>query len=94
MYPNAVSYAPQRHCPRVVPSNRPPYPHDDDGTPLTGSMRLRLYLTPSGTVRRADILAADAPRLESPACQGVLALRFEATGTEQTTDYTSTFLDD
>ena len=92
--PNAVTYASPRPCPEVAPSERPAYPLDDDGTPLNGSVRLRLHLTPGGSVHRADVIAADDPRLERAACQAVLTLRFEATGAERTTDYTETFLDD
>ena len=92
--PNAVTYARPRACPDLAPSKQPAYPLDDDGTPLRGSVRLRLHLTSGGSVRRAEVLASDDPRLERSACQAVLALRFEATGADQTTEYTQTFLDD
>jgi hypothetical protein len=92
--PTARSYARAQPCPQVVPTDRPKYPRDDDGTPLVGSVKLLLRVSGDGTVLHAAILASDHPRLERPACEVGLAIRFDPNGDEKTLEYTYTFVDD
>lgn len=92
--PNAVTYTSPRPCPVIAPTAHLPCPRDAEGNTLNGTVRFRLHLARDGGVSRADVISSDDPQLEGPACQDVLALRFEATGAEHAIDYSYSFLDD